>query len=113
MTYTQEQESIRMALTNFIGSLYSNSKYESSIGKKNVNAIIVEEMLKLSQKEDGTIDLLAISPLFNSVAWSMKNEAMNIEKSIKTEKEAREKFMDIKSLKNIAEEIEKYVSTLK
>lgn len=83
--YTKEQETIRIALTNFVGALYSNSKYTGDVGKSNVNAVIIEELTKLSRDEDNHLSLIALKPIFNACAWILRNKKKEMEDDANTD----------------------------
>lgn len=110
--YTKEQETIRMALTNYVGALYVNSKYTGSVGKSNVNAIIIEELTKLSE-EDGKLDLIALKPILNAAAWILKRKKQEIENDANSDFLKEKIKPTIKEMTSLIEGIEKYVEKIK
>lgn len=111
--YTKEQESIRMALTNYIGSLYSSGNFTGELGKNNVNGIIIEEILNLSKDPDGNLSMLAIKPIFNACAWSLRKRKDEMIKSAKTEEIKKTINPLIEEMNVLINKIEKYAEKIK
>lgn len=111
--YTKEQETIRMALTNYVGALYTNSKYTGDIGKSNVNAIIIEELTKLAKDEDGNLSLVALKPIFNACAWTLRVKKKEIEDGATTDFLKEMAKPSIEEMDNLIVGIEKYAEKIK
>lgn len=111
--YTKEQETIRMALTNYVGALYLNSKYTGDVGKSNVNAIIIEELTKLAKDENGNLSLIALKPLFNACAWTLRVKKKEMEDDATSDflKEMIKPSLD--EMNTLIESIEKYAEKIK
>lgn len=111
--YTKEQETIRMALTNYVGALYANSKYTGDIGKSNVNAIIIEELTKLAKDENGNLSLVALKPIFNACAWTLRVKKKEMEDDATTDFLKDIIKPSIEEMDNLISVIEKYAEKIK
>ena len=68
MAYSQEQESLRLAITNFIGVAAANSLYEGDNATRNVISLFLEELVKYVIK-DNTIDIKNTTPIFRACIY--------------------------------------------
>lgn len=96
ISYSNDQTQIRAGMVNFIGSLLKTSNFDGKVGRQNVNAILVEEILKLSTEEDGTKELYSLRPLFKGCANTLVSLCSKLQND--TSKEAKEKLEEYKSL---------------
>ena len=64
--YTKEQEAIRQAFANFVGSLLVNSMYDGEEARENVLAILCEELVKYTKDENETINTKTSRPILKS-----------------------------------------------
>lgn len=75
--YTNEQETLRAAITNFIGIAASSSMYEGKDAVRNVIALFLEELVKYVQTEEG-ININAAKPILRATIYILterKHEA--------------------------------------
>lgn len=63
--YTSEQESLRAAITNFIGIAASSSMYEGKDTVRNVVALFLEELIQYMETDEG-FNMNAAKPLFRA-----------------------------------------------
>lgn len=61
-----EVRNIRNAITNFIGALAVSMPFEPRVSKQEIAAILLEEVLRLAQDENGVYDLFILKPLLRS-----------------------------------------------
>lgn len=111
--YTKEQETIRMALTNYVGALYSNSKFTGDVAKSNVNAIIIEELTRLSRDEEERLSLIALKPIFNACAWILRNKKKEMEDDANTDFLKEMIKPTIKEMDDLIYRIEAYAEKIK
>lgn len=83
MSYSKEQEALRSAITNFIGVAASSSAYKNDRARENVISLFVEELVKIGQNEDNTVNMKTLRPLFKSVIWILQCRRNDIVKSYK------------------------------
>ena len=111
--YTKEQETIRMALTNYVGALYSNSKFTGDVAKSNVNAIIIEELTRLARDEEEHLSLVALKPIFNACAWILRVKKKEVEDDATTDFLKEMIKPSIEEMNNLIDAIEKYAEKIK
>lgn len=79
--YTEQQQSIRNAMWNFMGTLLSSSPYdEISRKKENVTALVSEELCKFVKSEETTLDITAAKPILKATLWILKNRRAELTK---------------------------------
>lgn len=81
MAYSQEQESLRLAITNFIGIAAANSLYEGNNATRNVISLFLEELVKYLIKDDNTIDIKNTTPIFRACIYILDQRKKDIIKS--------------------------------
>ena len=69
--YSSTQETLRAAITNFIGIAASSSKYEGKDAVRNVIALFLEELIQYTQSDDG-IDMNTTKPIFRAVIYVLQ-----------------------------------------
>lgn len=84
--YTTEQETLRAAITNFIGVAASNSMYTGKDAVRNVIALFLEELIQYMETDEG-INMNAAKPLFRAVVYVLDQRK---QEAIRTFKEAFE-----------------------
>lgn len=84
--YSENLQSIRSGLTNFIGTLIKHSPFKGSSKRHDTVAILIEEVLTIGKKDDGQIDLYAVKPLFKGVIFILKQRHEVIKKDLKSSK---------------------------
>lgn len=70
--HSKEQENLRSAIANFLGVAASTSMYEGDRAKENVIALFTEELVKIGQNKDQTVNMQVLKPIFLSVIWILK-----------------------------------------
>ena len=75
--YTSEQESLRAAITNFIGIAASSSMYEGKDAVRNVVALFLEELIQYMETDDG-FNINAAKPLFRAVIYVLEQRQKDI-----------------------------------
>lgn len=83
MSYSKEQEILRSAITNFIGVAASSSAYKNDRAKENVISLFIEELVKIGQNEDKTVNMKTLRPLFKSIIWILQCRRSDIISSYK------------------------------
>lgn len=78
MAYSQEQESLRLAITNFIGVAAANSLYEGDNATRNVISLFLEELVKYVIKSDDTIDIKNTTPIFRACIYVLTQRKHDI-----------------------------------
>ena len=78
--YTNEQEALRAAITNFIGIAASSSMYEGKNAVRNVIALFLEELIQYVQSDDG-INMNATKPIFRATTYVLQERKKDIIKS--------------------------------
>lgn len=78
--YTSEQETLRAAITNFIGVAASSSMYEGKDAVRNVMALFLEELVQYAQ-EDDNISMNAVKPIFRATIYVLEERKRNIKNS--------------------------------
>ena len=86
--YTNEQETLRAAITNFIGIAASSSMYEGKDAVRNVVALFLEELIQYMETDEG-FNMNAAKPLFRANIYVLEQRKKDIvnsyRKSFKTE----------------------------
>ena len=75
--YTNEQETLRAAITNFIGIAASSSMYEGKDAVRNVVALFLEELIQYMETDDG-FNINAAKPLFRAVIYVLEQRQKDI-----------------------------------
>ena len=78
--YTNEQETLRAAITNFIGIAASSSMYESKDAVRNVVALFLEELIQYMETDEG-FNMNAAKPLFRANIYVLEQRKKDIENS--------------------------------
>lgn len=78
--YTSEQETLRAAITNFIGVAASSSLYEGKDAVRNVVALFLEELVQYAQ-EDDAINMNAVKPILRASVYILEERARNVRNS--------------------------------
>ena len=102
--YTNEQESLRAAITNFIGVAASSSMYEGKNAVRNVIALFLEELIQYIQDDNG-INMNASKPIFRATAYVLQERKKDIINSY------RESF-NSEPPESLTEEIDELVNSL-
>ena len=75
--YTSEQESLRAAITNFIGIAASSSMYEGKDAVRNVIALFLEELIQYIETDEG-INMNAAKPVFRANVYVLEQRKKDI-----------------------------------
>ena len=75
--YTSEQETLRAAITNFIGIAASSSMYEGKDAVRNVVALFLEELIQYIESDEG-INMNASKPIFRAVVYVLEQRQKDI-----------------------------------
>ena len=75
--YTSEQETLRAAITNFIGIAASSSMYEGNDAVRNVVALFLEELIQYIESDEG-INMNASKPIFRAVVYVLEQRQKDI-----------------------------------
>lgn len=75
--YTNEQESLRAAITNFIGIAASSSMYEGKDAVRNVIALFLEELIQYIETDEG-INMNAAKPVFRANVYILEQRKKDI-----------------------------------
>ena len=84
--YSENPQSIRSGLTNFIGALIKHSPFKGNSKRHDIVAILVEEILTIGKKENGEIDLYSVKPLFKGAIFILKQRHEIIKQDLKSSK---------------------------
>ena len=103
--YTNEQESLRAAITNFIGIAATSSMYEGKDAVRNVIALFLEELIQYTQTNDG-IDMNTTKPIFRATIYVLEERRRDIRKSY------TESF-NCEPPENLTQEIDSLIESLK
>ena len=103
--YTNEQESLRAAITNFIGIAATSSMYEGKDAVRNVIALFLEELIQYTQTNDG-IDMNTTKPIFRATIYVLEERKRDIRKSY------IESF-NCEPPENLTQEIDSLIESLK
>ena len=76
--YKSEQESLRAAITNFIGVAASSSMYEGKDAVRNVVALFLEELIQYIETEDKGVNMNAAKPIFRANVYVLEQRKKNI-----------------------------------
>lgn len=108
--YTEQQESLRSALWNFMGAILNSSTYEGDKGKQTVVALISEEIAKLCQDEEGKISMEIAKPILRNAEWILRNRSNDIVVASLNDELSS---LSRKNLENAANEISSISDSLK
>ena len=78
--YSNDQNQIKQGLVNYIGALLSSSPYSDLDSRQNITAILLTEILKLSEDEDGLYNLYVLKPLFRTIILILKQRCVEMSK---------------------------------
>ena len=78
--YTSEQETLRAAITNFIGVAASSSMYEGKDAVRNVVALFLEELIKYIETDEG-INMNAAKPIFRANMYILDQRKKDIQEN--------------------------------
>lgn len=104
--YTSEQETLRAAITNFIGVAASSSMYEGKDAVRNVIALFLEELVQYTVNEDETIDMNSSKPILRASVYVLEQRKKNIIDNY------REKF-ETEPPESLTSELDKIIQSLK
>ena len=112
--YSETQQQLRLSLTQFFGAILSNSNFKNpSMKKQNLIALVMEELLKACENEDGTVDMIAAKPILRGSHFLLQKRMNNIETKM------NENGLDNELIKNATEDIkciitdlDKYIASL-
>ena len=76
---SNDMQSVRNALTNFIGALALAIPLEPRFVKQEIAAVLMEEVLKLSQDENGVYELFTLKPLFRAQIAILKQRVSELQ----------------------------------
>lgn len=71
---------IRAGLVNYIGASIGAISFEGKAANQTIAAILIEEVLKLSQSEDGVCDMFILKPLFRANIFVLKQRINELSK---------------------------------
>lgn len=104
-------QQVKQGLTNFVGTLLRSSKLENREARQKVNAILLEESLRLCRNEKGVYDLIIAKPLLKAVVLLLKQRLSRLKTVSKENYDATETYME--KYKVIIKDIEEIISILK
>lgn len=79
--YSNDTTQIRQGFTNYICAILNSLNLQPRAAKQQVVSILVEEIMKVSENEDGLIDLYAIKPFLFGIIKFLKQRIEELEKS--------------------------------
>ena len=102
--YTSEQETLRAAITNFIGVAASSSMYEGKDAVRNVVALFLEELIKYIETDEG-INMNAAKPIFRANMYILDQRKKDIQESYR-------KNFDNEPPESLTQEIDELIKSL-
>ena len=102
--YTSEQETLRAAITNFIGIAASSSMYEGKDAVRNVVALFLEELIQYMETDEG-FNMNAAKPLFRANMYILEQRKKDITNSYK-------KSFDTEPPESLTKEIDELIQSL-
>lgn len=106
--HSNNQREIRQGLVNYIGALLSSSPYSKEDAKQNVIAVLAEESLNLSRKEDNSYDIYTLKPLLRAVVLILKQRCEELKSlPMDVKKISREYYNTINHLETLIDSIER------
>lgn len=82
--YSNNVMDISNGMLNYVGALLEASNLPERLTKQTINATMVKEVLKLSEKEDKTYDTFIAKPLFVSTAILIQARIEELQKECET-----------------------------
>ena len=102
--YTSEQETLRAAITNFIGVAASSSMYEGKDAVRNVVALFLEELIKYIETDEG-INMNAAKPIFRANMYILDQRKKDIQENYR-------KSFDNEPPESLTQEIDELIKSL-
>ena len=112
MAYSQEQESLRLAITNFIGVAAANSLYEGDNATRNVISLFLEELVKYVIK-DNTIDIKNATPIFRACIYILNQRKQDIVNNYKSSFGAEPNTALTQDIDQLIELLTEYMNKIK
>lgn len=81
MAYSQEQESLRSAITNFIGVAAANSLYNGDHAIRNVISLFLEELVKYTMDKNDVVEIKNTTPIFRACIYILESRKRDIIKT--------------------------------
>lgn len=78
MAYSQEQESLRAAITNFIGVAAANSLYNGDNAIRNVISLFLEELVKYTMNDKDVVEIKNTTPIFRACVYVLESRKRDI-----------------------------------
>lgn len=113
MAYSQEQESLRLAITNFIGVAAANSLYEGDNATRNVISLFLEELVKYVIKSDNTIDIKNTTPIFRACIYILNQRKQDIVNNYKSSFGAEPNTALTQDIDQLIELLTEYMNKIK
>lgn len=110
--YSSTQETLRAAITNFIGIAASSSKYEGKDAVRNVIALFLEELIQYTQSDDG-IDMNTTKPIFRAVIYVLQERKNDIVSSYRKSFESDPPESMTKEIDDLVKGLQEYINKIK
>lgn len=78
MAYSKEQESLRAAITNFIGVAAANSLYTGDNAIRNVISLFLEELVKYTMDDKNVVEIKNTTPIFRACVYVLESRKQDI-----------------------------------
>lgn len=102
-------QQLRGGLVNFIGTLISQSGFTGETARHSVVSTLTEESLKLTQNEEGVVNLYCAKPILRATVFILSQRIKMLEPL------ARDQNVNIKikAYKNIVNELNSLIDSIK
>ena len=110
--YTNEQETLRAAITNFIGIAASSSMYEGKDAVRNVVALFLEELIQYIESDEG-INMNASKPIFRAVVYVLEQRKKDIVNSYRKSFETEPPESLTKEIDELIKSLSDYIDKIK
>ena len=79
--YSNDTTQIRQGFTNYIGAVVNSLNLQPRAAKQQIVSILVDEIMKVSENENGLIDLYVIKPFISGTIKLLEQRVNELEKS--------------------------------
>ena len=110
--YTNEQETLRAAITNFIGIAASSCMYEGKDAVRNVVALFLEELIQYMETDEG-FNMNAAKPLFRANIYVLEQRKKDIVNSYRKSFETEPPESLTKEIDELIQSLSDYIDKIK
>lgn len=109
--YTSEQETLRAAITNFIGIAATSSIYEGKDAVRNVIALFLEELIQYTQDDNG-INMNSTKPIFRATIYVLQERKSDIIKTYRESFESEPPESLTEEIDNLIQSLNNYINKI-